>query len=328
MMEPAASLFRPLAATRASRALDSLRECRLCAWNCGVDRTAGPAGVCHSDSTARIFYEGIEWAGEAELVPTYTVSFAGCNMTCDFCLTGEQSQNAAAGEPLAPDDVAARIRQAASQLRSVTILGGEASLHLGRALEVVARIPRELDIVWKTNAYASPEGLALLEGIPDVVLADYKFGNDGCAERLAGVRRYTDVATANLRWGAQHARLIVRHLVMPGHVDCCTKPVLNWLANELPDVPVSLMTGYLPMFRAPLVGLGRTNRPHEMEEARSFARQLGIRLAPFCLASSSKAMSQADGIWIDRAGRICVDSASGPLIELLASLSPELELSS
>ncbi|HUR38385.1 MAG TPA: hypothetical protein VM222_02775, partial [Planctomycetota bacterium] len=57
-------LPRPLAATRAPQARQSLSRCRLCAHRCGVDRTSGPAGQCRSDGVSRLFHEGIEWAGE------------------------------------------------------------------------------------------------------------------------------------------------------------------------------------------------------------------------------------------------------------------------
>src|SRR6185503_10723742 len=155
----ARGLPRPVAADRALAARACLSQCRFCAFRCGVDRTRGPAGICRSDATSRVFHEGIEW-------------------------TGESSQNGRAGSPLDPDALADRIRARASSIRSVTLLGGEPAIHLDGALVIAARIPRNLPFVWKTNATASPDGLALLEGVPDVVLADYKFGNDDCAERL------------------------------------------------------------------------------------------------------------------------------------------------
>jgi putative pyruvate formate lyase activating enzyme len=272
-----------------------------------------------------VFHEGIEWAGEETLVPTYVVSLSGCNMTCSFCLTGGPSQNGSAGSVLDPDATAARIRNVDSSLRSVTILGGEPSIHLDGALEIAARIPPSLPLVWKTNAYASPEGLALLEGIPDIVLADYKFGHDDCARRLANVPRYTEVVRENLNWAARTSRLIVRHLVMPGHLDCCLAGVVDWLARELPDTPLSLMAGYLPVFRAatdPV--LGRTTRTAETRRAVEIAESRHVRRVPWILAPGPAAGPwPADDVWIDRDGRICVDSASPELVGILKRLNGE-----
>lgn len=248
-------------------------------------------------------------------------------MSCSFCLTGASSQNGWAGTPLDPDALARRIAGSAPGLRSVTLLGGEPSIHLDGALDIAARVPRELQFVWKTNAYASPEGLALLEGIPDAVLADFKFGNDGCASRLANVPDYTRVVRENLRWAATTSRLIVRHLLMPGHVECCFAPVAGWLAHELPNSPLSLMTGFLPVFRAagdPV--LGRTNRAAEVERAMQIVRSTGIRTAPWTLAPAPSTAAATDEVWIDREGRICVDSASPELVAALNRLRPEFLL--
>ena len=250
-------------------------------------------------------------------------------MLCSFCLTGDSSQNGAAGILLDVDALAGRIAARTRQIRSVTLLGGEPTIHLDAALEIAARVPREIPFVWKTNAYASSEGLALLKGVPDVVLADYKFGNDQCAERLAGIPRYTEVVRNNLLWAARTSRLMVRHLLMPGHLECCFVPVAEWLARKLPQIPVSLMTGYLPLFRAASdPALGRTNRAEECRRARENARTLGLCEAPWTMAPAPDGIAAADDIWIDREGRICVDSASPELVAALKRMGPEFVLES
>jgi putative pyruvate formate lyase activating enzyme len=311
----------PERAERAARARAALTSCRLCVFRCGVDRTSGPAGRSRADAEPRVFHEGVEWAGETALVPTYVVSFAGCNLTCSFCLTGAESQDASRGRPLDAAAIAARIA-ATPSLRSVTILGGEPTIHLAGALELAARV--DLPLVWKTNATASDEGLVLLEGVPSVVLADWKFGNDACADRLAGIPRYGEVVRANL--ARFRDRLIVRHLLMPGHLECCTTPVVEALARELPGVALSLMTGFLPVFRAAEDGLGRTNRASESARAWELVRGAGVPVAPWSLAPrEARPAWRRDELWIDRDGRVNVDSASSELVAALARLT-ELRL--
>ncbi|MBI2901737.1 MAG: radical SAM protein [Planctomycetes bacterium] len=305
----------------AGRARAAMRACRLCALRCGADRTSGPAGACRTDAVTRVFHEGIEWAGESELVPTYVVSLSGCNMACAFCLTGGASQDGRAGTPLDGDAVGERIR-VATGLRSVTILGGEPTVHLDGAIEIAARVPRSLLLVWKTNATASAEALRLLRGIPDVVLADFKFGNDRCAGRIASMPDYVGAVRSNLRAWARRSRLIVRHLVMPGHLDCCFRPVAEWLAREMPRVPLSLMTGYLPAHRA-WGELARTNRAAECRRAAELVRTLGVHLVPWRIARGPSAASQ-DELWIDPRGRVCADSASPALLSVLNGPGAEL----
>ena len=246
-------------------------------------------------------------------------------MTCSFCMTGESSQNGRAGVVLNPDAVGDRIVKSAPLLRSVTILGGEPAIHLDGALEIAARVPQNLNLVWKTNATASRSGLRLLRGVPDVVLADYKFGNDTCALRIAGIDRYGDIVKSNLRWSARNSRLFIRHLLMPGHFDCCFTPVMDWIGKEMPEIPLSLMTGFLPTFRAtndPV--LGRTLRTEEWTRAEQYVRLKGLRTIQWVLAPQDNLVPvRDDKIWIDGAGRICVDSGSAALISALKRLIPE-----
>ena len=39
-------------------------------------------------------------------------------------------------------------------------------------------------------------------------------------------------------------------LLLPGHRECCLRPLLAWMQRWLPQVPLSLRAGYLPCWRA------------------------------------------------------------------------------
>jgi putative pyruvate formate lyase activating enzyme len=91
------------------------------------------------------------------------------------------------------------------------ILGGEPTIHLPEVLEFVAALPDRATLVWKTNAHGSAAARELLEGMFDVWVADYKFGNDACAQRLAKVCNYLQVVQENLHWANVRSQLIVRH---------------------------------------------------------------------------------------------------------------------
>jgi putative pyruvate formate lyase activating enzyme len=71
-------------------------------------------------------------------------------------------------------------------------------------------------------------------------------------------------------------RVIVRHLLMPGHYDCCTVPVLQWLAG-LPGIEVSLLTQYLAPAHAP-GELAAPLDPAEIDAAFVLAHRLNLRL--------------------------------------------------
>jgi putative pyruvate formate lyase activating enzyme len=160
------------------------------------------------------------------------------------------------------------------------ILGGEPTIHLPAALEFVAQLPDTAKLVWKTNAHGSAQARALLDGVFDVWLADFKFGNDACALRLAKTPDYVRRIGENLRWAARHSELIVRHLLMPGHWECCWRPVAEWLAVNLPGVKVNLRAGFWPAWRAarhPELNPAVADPAFE-EAAFALAHRLGLNL--------------------------------------------------
>ncbi len=245
-------------------------SCLLCEHRCAVDRTAGPAGACRAAAAPRIFCEVVEFGEEAEFVPAYAVSFSGCNFRCPFCITGGPSQDAGVGDAADPGALERRIRIGIEEgARSVFFLGGEPTIHLPFVLEVARRLrPSPVPLVLKTNLYSTPAALGAALDAFDAAVADYKFGNDRCAARLGACVGYTAVLRRNLRIVAARRQLIVRHLVMPGHVECCLAPVIEWTRRELPAARLSVRDHYVPAHRARRGRLGRTTTAAESEAAR------------------------------------------------------------
>ncbi|HTY86886.1 MAG TPA: radical SAM protein [Candidatus Acidoferrum sp.] len=271
-----------LARHRAQLAQAMLADCRFCAHDCGANRRAGEFGLCHAGAETRFFCAQTEVSDELELIPTFAVALSGCDMRCDFCVTGASSWNARAGEALDPARMAARARTALQAgARTIMVLGGEPTIHLPAALEFVSLLPETARLVWKTNAHASAWARELLEGMFDVWVADFKFGNDACAGRLAKTPDYVRVVQGNLLWANEHSELIVRHLLMPGHVDCCWGPVAEWLAANLPGVKVNVRSGFWPAWQAGRhAELGRAVSQSESERAERIARASALNLIP------------------------------------------------
>ena len=286
-VEPAAKcrkvLGRPeMARERARIARTMLADCRFCAHDCGINRLAGESGLCHAGAEARFFSAQTEVSDELELIPAFAVALSGCDLRCDFCITGASSWNPRAGASFDAQIMAARARAALQDgARTIMVLGGEPTIHLPAALEFVSLLPETAKLVWKTNAHGSAQARELLDGMFDVWLADYKFGNDTCARRLAKIPDYVRVVRENLRWAADHSEPIVRHLLMPWHVECCWQPVAKWLAENLPGVKVNLRTGFWPAWHAArhLELRGTVSTP-ESDRAVGLAREFGLNLIP------------------------------------------------
>jgi len=269
-----------MARSRVAAARAALAVCQLCAHGCGVNRLADERGFCHAGAETRVFMAQVEVSDELELIPTFAIALSGCDLRCDFCITGAQSWNPQTGEPLVPVSLALKAREALDTgARTVMILGGEPTIHLPAVLEIVSELPDDAKLIWKTNVHGSAQARELLDGLFDVWLADYKFGNDACAQRLARVSNYTRVVQENLLWADSHSELIVRHLIMPGHVDCCWAPVARWLADHLPGVKLNLRGGFWPAWHAARhAELRGTVIASQSDRAGEIAREHGLNL--------------------------------------------------
>lgn len=198
-------------------------------------------------------------AEEVELVPSYMVYLGGCNFRCAFCVQAPACFDPFRGEQVDPAALASHcIKLVAQGVTSINLLGGEPSLHVHTILEVAAAasdLGRTLPLVLNSNFYMTPEVLDLLDGVVSVYLADFKFGNDACAARIAGVERYVEVLERNLldahaRAARHGATMLVRHLLMPGHAECCLAPVARFVESHLPDATFHVMDSYVPAWRA------------------------------------------------------------------------------
>jgi putative pyruvate formate lyase activating enzyme len=113
----------------------------------------------------------------------------------------------------------------------------------------------------------------------DVHLTDFKYGNDNCARRLSKIPNYTKIVERNHILARQSAEMIIRHLVLPGHIECCTRPVLSWIAENLDDVKVNVMGQYRPEHRASeYEEIARGLKMKEYQSALAIAEELGLDL--------------------------------------------------
>lgn len=239
-------------------------------------------GLCHATTDTRFFLAQTEVTDELELIPTFAIALSGCDLRCEFCITGMESWNPRTGESFRANKMAAMAEAALNEgARSIMVLGGEPTIHLHAALELVALLPGTARLVWKTNAHGSAQARELLDGMFDIWLADFKFGNDHCARRLAKIPDYTEIVTENLLWANAHSELIVRHLLMPGHLQCCWEPVAKWLAKNLPGVKVNLRSGFWPAWQTWLhPELSRSVSAEEASRAQQVARDYELNLVP------------------------------------------------
>jgi putative pyruvate formate lyase activating enzyme len=257
-----------------------LARCALCPWDCGVNRLAGETGFCGLGRDAFYTKELLHFGEEAEIRPSHTIFLTGCSLRCVYCMTGDSVVAPRTGHRLMPAEMATQIaKRARDGACSLSFVGGNPDQNVLAILELLNACDTDLPVVWNSNLYAALEVMELLHGIVDVHVADLKYGNDACARRYSAVPRYWETVTRNLKIAATDSQLLVRHLVLPGHRDCCTEPVLRWLADELPGVSVNVMPQYRPdhlVLQGRRPELRRFASVRDVDETRALAAVLGI----------------------------------------------------
>jgi len=233
------------------RARQHYERCLLCEHRCGANRLAGERGPCKAGHEARVFRHRVESGEELELIPSHLFYLSGCDLRCAFCIAEENAFDPRRGTPLTGDFFQEAVEWGRSRgARNVQWVGGEPTIHIPAVLDALSGCSSLPPIVWKSDFYGTPDAFDLLQGVVDVYVADLKFGQDQCARRIAGVNNYFAVVTRNLRRVAAENDLIIRHLLLPGHFECCFRPIVRWLHDNLPQAKFSLRDGYLPKWRA------------------------------------------------------------------------------
>jgi putative pyruvate formate lyase activating enzyme len=223
--------------------------------------------------------------GEEEVLrPTHAVFFSGCTARCSFCTAARFAFKTDYGVSVQPEALAHRILERQDQgARSLAFIGGDPVPHLPFIIAVRELLGARLRIplVLNSNFYVTRQALDLMDGVVDIYLPDLKFGPEtprhDCGVSLGAMPRYWSVLSEVLtRLHRSGKHLIVRHLLMPGHFECCTVPVLTFLA-DLPNASVSLLTQY----HAPAHARGELATlldPADCIRAEQLGRQLGLRL--------------------------------------------------
>lgn len=251
------------------------RECHFCERRCGVDRRkkTGNCGVKQASVTSEFLHIG----EESVLIPSYTVFFSGCTFHCVFCQNWDISQHIR-GVYIKPSILADMIDRRKNQgARNVNWVGGDPTPNLTYILSVLKQCNVNIPQVWNSNMYCSTETMKLLEGIIDLYLTDFKYGNDECAKRLSKVDNYTRIVKRNHKITHDDGEMIIRHLVIPNHIDCCSKPIIKWISENLPNATVNIMAQYRPEYKAyDYEDISRHVSLEEVLQVKGYANKLNI----------------------------------------------------
>lgn len=258
-----------------------LSHCCFCERRCAADRTGGKTGYCGVEAQSRYSSDFLHMGEEAELVPSHTIFFAGCTFHCVYCQNWDIAMHPLGGIRAEPAMLAAVLQEGISQgSRNANFVGGNPDPNVHTIVETIGLLGREgrfLPMVWNSNMYTSLEAMEILDGVIDVYLGDFRYGNDECARELSDVEGYFEVVSRNFAYAWESAEVMVRHLVLPSHLECCTRPIMEWVSRNMPGAYFNLMFQYRPEYRAGLFPvIDRRLTADERRRALELAAAYGI----------------------------------------------------
>ncbi|KAK2785460.1 hypothetical protein FQN53_007721 [Emmonsiellopsis sp. PD_33] len=251
------------ASKKRSLAYAHLKNCNLCPRLCGVNRYE-TTGHCLIGSEVKVNVIAPHF-GEEPCIQGFkgsgSVFFSGCNLRCVFCQNHDISHQRK-GFDLSPEELAEWYMklQEVGQTHNINLITPEhvvpqVVLSILHARDMGLKIP----IIYNSSSFDSLESLALLDGLVDIYLPDFKVWKNSTSKRLLKADNYTETAMESIK--AMHKQVgdlsftadgiakrgvLVRHLVMPGMEDEGQK-IVRWLAeNVSKDLYIHIMEQYHP----------------------------------------------------------------------------------
>lgn len=277
-----------LAETIANKYLES---CIFCERQCGANRIKDEKGYCFLTKDSFVSSAFLHMGEESVLIPSGTIFFQSCNFGCVFCQNYDISQAWKGKRDI--EDIATkvnyrRLADLAEKLVdkgaiNINYVGGDPIPNLHTIVASLNYQKSNICQLWNSNFYLTDKALSLIIDLMDIWLPDFKYGNNECAEKYSGVKNYYDVVARNHKriHDEGSGEIIIRHLVMPNHVECCSKPILDYVVKEIPKCVVNVMGQFRPVFRSnEYPDINRRPNSDEMQEVKNYADRLGILWRP------------------------------------------------
>ena len=293
-----------------------MNNCRICPRECGADRLSGNRGVCRAPAEVMVARAALH-AWEEPVISgkngSGAVFFSGCSLGCIYCQNYEISAAAEPGrtqragmQSAELPGKAVSVRQLADIFLRLQDTEKANNINLVTATHYVPqtaeaiRLAKEnglrIPVVYNTSGYEKVSSLRMLEGLVDVYLPDFKYITPSLAQKCSRASDYPDRAEEALREmvrqrgepvfgpepGNEENRLIlsgviVRNLLLPGHVEE-SKKIVRYLHETYGNrIYISLMNQYTPMEAVrddPLLSRKVTKR--EYERLVTYALEIGV----------------------------------------------------
>lgn len=273
---------------------DILSKCNLCPRNCGVNRHE-TIGVCGAGDKIKLAYYSLHRWEEPVISGTNgsgTVFFSHCNLKCIFC-QNKKISTGGYGKIISND----RLKEIFLELQKK----GAHNINLVTPtpfVPLIADVLQEIKgkeltipVVYNTSSYENVETIKIMNGLVDIYLADLKYYSNELGLKYSRCNNYFEVAskaidemvkqvgTFEIVDDLMRRGVIVRVLILPGHIED-SKRIIKYLYDKYhDDVIISIMNQYTPIEKLEYDNLNRKVTDDEYDEVVNYAYDLGVRMA-------------------------------------------------
>lgn len=274
--------------------LEELRQCEVCPFRCKVNRLEGKIGKCGCNDKIKIALASLHYYEEPCISGkngSGTVFFSNCNLNCLFCQNYKISQEGKGREVSIEELADIFLYQQKNGANNINLVTPTMyAYQIIEALKIAKSKGLIIPVIYNTNGYENVETIKALKGYIDVYLPDLKYYSNDICRKYSKIDNYFEIATSAIKEmcrqvgsaefdenGIMKKGLIIRHLILPNHIQN-TKHILKWIKENMPcDVYVSIMAQYFPTYKAKEDELlNRKINKKEYKEVENYLYTLGL----------------------------------------------------
>ena len=247
--------------------MEELNNCTIWPHNCKVNRNNGQIGRCRSGNKVKIALASVHNYEEPCISGkngSGTIFFSNCNLSCVYCQNYKISQ-LGKGYELSVEELAnIMIKQQEKGVNNINLVTPTMyAYQIIEAIKIARKNGLNIPIIYNTNGYENVKTIQDLNGYIDVYLPDLKYYSNELSKKYSKVDNYFKYATEAIKEmyrqvgspvfnenGIIKKGLIIRHLVLPNHLQN-SKNILKWVKENMPeDTYISVMAQYFPTYKA------------------------------------------------------------------------------
>lgn len=131
------------------------------------------------------------------------------------------------------------------------------------AIKIARKNGFKIPIIYNSNGYENIDTIKDLKGYIDIYLPDFKYYSNQIGKKYSNINNYFEIATKAIiemvnqvgetkldKNGIIEKGVIIRHLILPNHIQN-SKNILKWIKQNLSDdIYISIMAQYFPTYKA------------------------------------------------------------------------------